>query len=62
MAMPVELIDASGKLLQIKIRGLLQKADHERVIQIAKEAIAREGKIRALIIAEGLEGGGRDEE
>ena len=60
--MPVELIDASGKLLQIKIRGLLQKADHERVIQIAKEAIAREGKIRALIIAEGFEGWGRHEE
>ena len=60
--MPVELIDASGKLLQIKIRGLLQKADHERVIQIAKEAIAREGKISALIIAEGFEGWGRHEE
>ena len=60
--MPVELIDASGKLLQIKIRGLLQKADHERMIQIAKEAIAREGKIRALIIAEGFEGWERHEE
>ena len=59
--MPVELVDASGKLLQIKIRGLLQKADHERMIQIAKEAIAREGKIRALIIAEGFQGWERNE-
>ena len=59
--MPVELIDASGKLLQLKIRGLLQKVDHERMIQIAKEAIAREGKIRALIIAEGFQGWERNE-
>jgi len=28
---------------------MLKKADHERIIQIAKEAIEREGKIRALI-------------
>jgi hypothetical protein len=54
--MPVEIIDAAGKLLQIKIRGMLKKADHERIIQIAKEAIAREGKIRGLIIAEAFEG------
>ena len=60
--MPIELIDDSGKLLQIKIRGLLQKADHGRVIQIAKEAIAREGKIRALIIAEGFKGWERHDE
>ena len=54
--MPVEIIDASRKLVQVKIRGVLTKADHERIIRIAKEAIAREGKIRALIIAEGFEG------
>ena len=48
--MPVEIIDASGKLLQIKIRGMLKKADYDRIIQIAKEAIAREGKVRALIM------------
>jgi hypothetical protein len=44
--MPVEIIDASGKLLQLKLRGMLKKADHERLVQIAKEAIAREEKIR----------------
>jgi len=54
--MPVEIIDVSGKLLQVKIRGVLTKADHERLVQVAKEAIAREGKIRALIVAEGFEG------
>ena len=54
--MPVEIIDASGKLLQLKVRGLLKKADHERIVQIAKAAIEREGKIRALIIAEDFEG------
>src|SRR5262249_52045220 len=62
MAMPVELIYASGKLLQIRIRGLLQKVDHERVIQMAKAVIAREGKVRALIIAEGFQGWERHEE
>ena len=59
--MPVDTIDISGKLLQVKIRGVLQKADHERIIRIAKEVIAREGKIRALIIAEGFEGWERSE-
>jgi hypothetical protein len=60
--MPVDTIDISGKLLQVKIRGVLQKADHERIIRIAKEVIAREGKIRALIIAEGFEGWERHED
>ena len=60
--MPVEIIDASGKLLQIKIRGMLKKADYDRIIQIAKEAIAREGKVRALAILEGFEGWERHED
>ena len=48
--MPVEVIDASGKLLRMKISGMLKKADYDRIIQVAKEAIAREGKVRALAI------------
>jgi len=28
--MPVEVIDASGKLLQIKVREMLKKADYDR--------------------------------
>src|SRR5262245_9543837 len=59
--MPVEVIDASGKLLQVKIRGMLKKADYDRIIQVAKEAIAREGKIRALAVLEGFEGWERHE-
>ena len=54
--MPVEVIDASGKLLQLKVRVMLKKADYDRIIQIAKESIAREGKIRALAILDGFEG------
>ena len=60
--MPVEIIDAAGKLLQIKIRGMLKKPDHQRIIQVAKEAIAREGKVRALVILEGFEGWERHED
>ena len=60
--MPVEVIDAAGKVLQVKIWGMLKKADHERLIQTAKEAIAREGKIRALIFAEGFAGWERRED
>jgi hypothetical protein len=60
--MPVKLIDVSGKLLQVELRGLLKKSDHERIIQIAKEAIAGEGKIRALVIAEAFEGWERHED
>jgi SpoIIAA-like len=59
--MPVEIIDASGKLLQLKIRGMLKKADHERIIHAAKAAIAREGKVRALLILEAFEGWERHE-
>jgi len=40
---------------------LLKKADHDRIVQVAKEAIAREGKIRALLILEGFEGWERHE-
>jgi len=54
--MPVEIIDAAGKLLQLKVRGMLKKADYDRIIQIAKEAIEREDKVRALIILEAFEG------
>jgi stage II sporulation SpoAA-like protein len=61
-AMPVEIIDAAGKLLQIKIRGMLKKADYDRIIQIAKAAIAREGKVRALAILDGFEGWERHED
>jgi SpoIIAA-like len=60
--MPVEIINSSGKLLELKIRGMLKKTDHERLIQIAKEAIAREGKIKALIVAEDFEGWERHED
>ncbi|HJU61260.1 MAG TPA: STAS/SEC14 domain-containing protein [Candidatus Binatia bacterium] len=60
--MPVEIIDASGKLLQLKIRGMLKKTDHERLIRIAKEAIAREGKIKALIVVEDFQGWERHED
>ena len=60
--MPVDIIDVAGKLLQIKIRGMLKKTDHERIIQIAKAAIAREGKIKALIVAEDFEGWERHED
>ena len=54
--MPVEITNSSGKLLELKIRGMLKKADYDRIIQIAKESIAREGKIRALTILDGFEG------
>jgi len=54
--MTAEVIDASGKLLQIIIRGMFTRADHDRIVQVAKEAIGREGKIRALIFLEGFRG------
>ena len=60
--MPVEIVDPAGNLLQIRIRGMLKKADYDRIIQIAKEAIAREGKIRALAILDGFEGWERHED
>ena len=60
--MPVEIIDAGGTLLQVKIRGMLKKADHDRIIQIAKESIDREGKVRVLVFLEAFEGWERHED
>ena len=60
--MPVEIVDAAGTLLQVKIRGMLKKADYDRMIQIAKEPIERHGKVRALVILEAFEGWERHED
>ena len=60
--MSIEIIDAMGKLLQLKVRVMLKKADYDRMIQIAKEAVEREGKVNALIILEAFEGWERRED
>jgi hypothetical protein len=54
--MPAEIVMASGKLLEVKIVGTFQKADYDRITKTAKDAIAREGKIRALIVLERFQG------
>jgi hypothetical protein len=41
---------------------MLKKADYDRMIQIAKEAIAREGKVRVLTILDDFEGWERHED
>jgi len=56
------MIDVSGKVLQIKVRGILKKADYDQIIQIAKVTIAREGKVRALVMLEGFQGWERHED
>lgn len=60
--MPAEIVDASGKLLVVRIAGMFAKADYDRIIRVSKEAIAREGKIRTLIVAEDFQGWERDED
>jgi hypothetical protein len=55
-AMPVEVIDASGKLLQAKVRGTLQRAEYDRMLQLAREIITREGKMRVLVLLDGFDG------
>ncbi len=54
--MSVEIIDRKGHLLQIRIRGDLRKIDYDRMIQTAREVIAREGKVRVLTILDGFQG------
>jgi hypothetical protein len=54
--MPAEIVAASGKLLELKIVGTLRKADCEGMTRAARDVIAREGTIRALIITEGFRG------
>ena len=58
--MPVEVIDASGKLLQAKVRGTLRRAEYDRMLQLAREIITREGKMRVLVLLDGFEGWERD--
>ena len=60
--MPIEIIDATGKLLQVKVQGMLKKADHDQMIQFAKKPIEREGKVCVLIILEAFEGWERHED
>ena len=60
--MPVRNNRCFGEIAADKNSGKLKKADYDRIIQIAKEAIAREGKIRGLIIAEAFEGWERKED
>ena len=58
--MPIEVIDAPGKML-LKIRGMLKKADYDRMVQIAKEAIVREGKSgRWPFLTDSKDGSGPD--
>src|SRR5262249_24855159 len=54
--MPVGIIDASGTLLQTKVRGTLQRAEYDRMLQLAREIIMREGKMRVLVLLDGFEG------
>ena len=60
--MPVRNNRCFEEIAADKNSGKLKKADYDRIIQIAKEAIAREGKIRGLIIAEAFEGWERKED
>jgi hypothetical protein len=54
--MPVEIIDASGKVLQARVWAVLRKVDYDLMVPPAKESIAREGKIRVLIFLEAFGG------
>ena len=54
--MAVEIIDVAEKLLRFNVRGMFTKADYDRIIQIAKQAIERKGKVHALVILEAFEG------
>jgi hypothetical protein len=54
--MPVEIIDKTGKLAQIKIIGVLAKAELDQVQDVAVEMIGREGKINVLVLFEDFQG------
>jgi hypothetical protein len=54
--MPVDIIDASGTLLEVRIVGTLDKADYERLAMVVRDDIAREKRIRALVVAERFQG------
>jgi hypothetical protein len=48
--------DTAGNPLQLKLRGMFKKADHDRIIQIAKEAIEPGGEGPCLHQFEGRSG------
>jgi hypothetical protein len=60
--MPIEVVDASGALVEIRVRGMMKRADLARIVQVTRESIAREGRVRALILLEDFEGWERQED
>jgi hypothetical protein len=54
--MPIEIIDQSGKLVQIKVNGVLAKAELDQVQGAASKMIEREGKINVLVLFEDFQG------
>ena len=54
--MSVVIVDAQSSLVQIRLQGKLAKADYDRIIEVAREAIARERKIRVLAVLDGFTG------
>jgi hypothetical protein len=54
--MPVQMLNATGKLIQISIQGMLRKADYDRMIQVVREAIARDDSVRLLVVLDGFTG------
>lgn len=59
--MPVHIVDAAGTLLHVSFQGQLQKADYDRLTELTRQTIAREGRLRVLAVLDGFTGWERHE-
>jgi hypothetical protein len=59
--MPFEVIESSGSLVSVKIKGELKKSELDQIQALAIELIKRWGKVRVLVILEDFQGWERGE-
>jgi hypothetical protein len=54
--MSCEIVENSGCLLVVRLKGLLTKPEMETAQKVAIDVIRREGSVRILVLAENFEG------
>ncbi len=54
--MPCEIVENTGCLLAVKIRGRLSKPEIDAAQKAAVDVIRREGRVRILVVAASFEG------
>jgi hypothetical protein len=54
--MAIEVLDSTGNILRVKIKGEFKKTESDHIQRIAESTIKQRGKIKTLIILEDFQG------